>query len=103
MSIQKVLFPLDWWGVEVSGNEDDMRVFPHLAWFWWASPRNKYEALFKFFLKYDEEVHFMIYADKGGEADRICSHLSELKILRKIGFSRNWSVGKETTLYEGKA
>lgn len=84
------------------GNEYE-RLFPHLSWFWWASPRNRYEALFKFFLKYDEEYHFMVHVRLQSEADRICRHLTGLGILKKIGEAKNWYEDGTAVLYEGKS
>lgn len=75
-------------------------VEPHLYWFWWATPRNRYEATFKFFDKLAEDAPFVIAVEKDKEAFRMAEHLKNAGIMRRIGTSHNWEPDKIMALYE---
>lgn len=75
-------------------------VEPHLFWFWWATPRNKYEATFKFFDKLAEDAPFVIAVEKDGASFRLAEHLKKAGIMRRVGTSYNWEPDKIMALYE---
>lgn len=75
-------------------------VEPHFFWFWWATPRNKYEATFKFFDKLREDAPFVISVEKDGDSFRMAEHLKKAGIMKRIGTSCNWEPNKIMALYE---
>ena len=75
-------------------------VEPHIYWFWWATPRNKYEATFKFFDKLSEDAPFVIAVELGSEAFRMAEHLKAARVMSRIGTSHNWEPNKVMALYE---
>lgn len=75
-------------------------VEPHIFWFWWATPRNIYEATFKFFDKLAEDAPFVIAVEKDGPSFRVAEHLKRAGIMRRVGTSHNWEPDKIMAIYE---
>lgn len=75
-------------------------VEPHFHWFWWSTPRNRYEASFKFFDKLAEDAPFVIAVELDKEAFRMAEHLKSAGLMRRVGTSHNWEPNKVMALYE---
>ncbi len=78
----------------------EKHVEPHFYWFWWATPRNRYEATFKFFDKLAEDAPFVIAVEKDQEAFRMAEHMKRAGVMKRIGTSHNWEPNKVMALYE---
>lgn len=78
----------------------ETHVEPHFYWFWWSTPRARYEAGFKLFHKLAEDVPFLFGVEKGSEAQTMAEHIVRAGTMRRVGTSFNWSQGVTMALYE---
>lgn len=76
----------------------DHAAWPHVAWFPWASMRNKVECSVLFLKELKKEVMPLIAADEKDVP--FFSHLARYGLLRRVGSLRKYR-GKGATLYQG--